>query len=48
MSASSLVSGHTQASPGAHIEILGLDEGRVCNDGHADNVLESEVEDKAG
>jgi hypothetical protein len=33
---------------GSHIEILGLKEGRVCNDRHADNVLESEVENEAG
>lgn len=31
----------------AHIEILGLEERRVANDGHADDVLESKVEHEA-
>ena len=32
----------------AHIEILGLEQRRVANDGHADDVLEGKIEHEAG
>lgn len=43
-----MVSMHTQALRVTHIEILGREQGRVSDDGHANDVLESKVEHKAG
>jgi hypothetical protein len=32
----------------AHIEVLGREQGRVSNDGHLNDILESKVEHEAG